>query len=347
MSAPILCFLKNTLSFLTLAALCWGCKTPPEQPAYSGNPLFPGWYADPDICLFEGKYWIFPTFSEAFEKQTFLDAFSSADLVNWEKHSYILDTSAIQWAHKAMWAPCVVEYEGQYYLFFGANDLQRPESKWWDPTKHRTDDVGGIGVAVASKPQGPYRDLLGKPLIGEVWKGAQPIDQCVFLDDDGHYYLIYGGWGRCNIARLAPGFTGIVPWPEGEMTREITPEGYVEGPVLFKIRGTYYLMWSEGNWTDGTYQVAYGRSPNLTGPFLKEGNILGNNPDVATGAGHHSVLNIPGTDDWYICYHRRPIPNEGRDHRVVCLERMYFREDGSIAPVTLTFEGVPARPLGR
>ena len=66
---------------------------------------------------------------------------------------------------------------------------------------------------------------------------------------------------------------------------------------------------------------------------------------MATGAGHHSVFNVPGTDEWYIVYHRRPVPNEGRDHRVICIDRMYFNPDGSIKDVKITFEGVEQRSL--
>jgi hypothetical protein len=72
---------------------------------------------------------------------------------------------------------------------------------------------------------------------------------------------------------------------------------------------------------------------------------LENNPTVGNGAGHHSVLNIPGTDDWYIVYHRRPITETNGNHRVTCIEHLYFDADGDILPVVLTDTGVEARPL--
>ena len=75
------------------------------------------------------------------------------------------------------------------------------------------------------------------------------------------------------------------------------------------------------------------------------GTILKSDPAIATGAGHHSVVNIPGTDEWYIFYHRRPIPSQGRDHRVVCVDRMYFNPDGTIQPVKMTNEGVSERKV--
>ncbi|MEM1136567.1 MAG: glycoside hydrolase family 43 protein [Bacteroidota bacterium] len=322
-----------------------GCKQREVVEEKSGNPLFEGWYADPEITTIDNKYWIFPTYSAKFEEQVFLDAFSSEDLVNWKKHKNIIDTTRIKWAKKALWAPCVVEKDNRYFLFFAANDIQTPESKWWNPAIHQEGQLGGIGIGVATSPEGPYTDYLQKPLINEVYNGAQPIDQFVFKDIDEQYYIIYGGWGHCNIGKLNEDFTALSSFEDGEVVKEITPEGYVEGPVIFLRSGWYYFMWSEGNWTNGSYKVAYGKSKSLFGPFQKIGTVLESDPAVATGAGHHSVLNIPNTDDWYIIYHRRPIPNEDRDHRVTCIDRMHFDEKGFIQPIKMTFEGVKSRVL--
>ncbi len=78
-----------------------------------------------------------------------------------------------------------------------------------------------------------------------------------------------------------------------------------------------------------------------TGPYERIGTILESKEgDIATGAGHHSVINKPGTDDWIIVYHRRPIPNHDRDHRVTCMDIMEFNPDGTIKPIKMTFEGV-------
>jgi len=131
----------------------------------------------------------------------------------------------------------------------------------------------------------------------------------------------------------------------GNLFQDITPPGYVEGPVIFKRKGLFYFMWSEGDWTRDNYRVAYGISKDLTGPYEKQGIVLESDTAIATGAGHNSVLHIPGSDDWYICYHRRPIPNKGKTHRVTCIDRMYFDEKGMIKPVKMTFQGVKKRPL--
>ncbi len=299
-----------------------------EATQRSGNPIFPGWYADPEAKVFGKAFWIYPTTSARYEEQTFLDAFSSPDLVHWIKHSRVLDTNAVTWAHRAMWAPAVAEKDGRYFLFFGANDIQNDQQ------------LGGIGVAVADKPEGPFQDYLGQPLVDRFHNGAQPIDQFVFHDTDGQYYLIYGGWRHCNICRLKNDFRGFAPFADGTTFKEITPAGYVEGSVMFRRGAKYYFMWSEGGWTGPNYSVAYAMADAPTGPFQRIGKILQQDPKVATGAGHHSVIQLPGQDVYYIVYHRRPLGDTDGNHRVTCIDRMEFDEQGFIKPVKITFEGV-------
>jgi beta-xylosidase len=300
----------------------------------SGNPVFTGWYADPEAVIFGSQYWIYPTCSAPYNRQVFFDAFSSPDLVHWTRHPRILDTNAVAWARRAMWAPALAQRNGKYFFFFGANDIH-------DENK----EVGGIGVAVAEKPDGPFRDLLGKPLVGQIRNGAQPIDQFVFRDQDGQDYLLYGGWSHCNIVRLKPDFTGLSPFPDGTTFKEITPEHYVEGPVMFRKGGKYYFMWSEGGWTGPNYSVAYAIGDVPTGPFKRIGKVLQQDPAIATGAGHHSVLHVPAGNRWYIVYHRRPLGETDANHRVTCIDEMQFDEQGFIKPIKITREGVEPFPL--
>jgi beta-xylosidase len=293
----------------------------------TGNPIFPGWYADPEGVIFGKEYWIYPTYSAPYDKQVFMDAFSSTDLINWKKHNRVIDTANVKWAKRAVWAPSVVEKDKKYYLFFGANDIQSNAEK------------GGIGVAVADKPEGPFKDYLKKPLVDQFYNGAQPIDQFVFKDGD-QYYLIYGGWRHCNIAQLKNDFTGFIPFKDGSTFKEITPENYVEGPFMFKRDGKYYFMWSEGGWTGPDYSVAYAIADSPLGPFKRVGKILQQDSKVATGAGHHSILHSEKSNRWYIVYHRRPLKEKDGNSRVVCIDEMFFDEKGLIKPVIITNEGV-------
>ena len=324
----------------------------------SGNPIIPGWYADPEAIIFGNEYWIYPTYSDdylipdrsakftakqlemqqhtinpQYLKQTFINAFSSTDLVTWTKHQHVLDIKDVSWAAYSVWAPSIIEANSKYYLFFSANDIQS------------NDETGGIGVAVSNSPAGPFVDAIGKPLISKFYNGAQPIDQFAFRDSDGQIYLYYGGWRHCNVVKLSADLLDIIPFNDGETYKEITPENYVEGPFVFKRKDKYYLMWSEGGWTGPDYSVAYAISDSPFGPFTRIGKILQQDPQIATGAGHHSVVNIPDTDDWYIFYHRRPLGTSDGNHREICIDLMYFDDNDFIKPVKITFEGVGMRTL--
>jgi len=291
--------------------------------AKSGNPVFPGWYADPELHIFNGRYYIYPTYSAPYGEQTFFEVWSSDDLTDWVNGGRILDFADVPWStNRAAWAPSVAEKDGRYYIYFSAGD------------------GAGIGVAVADRPEGPFVDALGGPLIKEYHHGAQPIDAHAYIDDDGQSYLYYGGWRHAVVVRLGADMISV----EGEFL-EITPPGFVEGSFMIKRQGTYYFMWSEGNWTDASYRVAYARSSSPFGPFEAGTLVLSSDPAIGNGSGHHSVANIPGTDEWYICYHRRPIDETDGNHRVTCIDRMYFDDAGNILPVVITADGVEARPL--
>ena len=106
------------------------------------------------------------------------------------------------------------------------------------------------------------------------------------------------------------------------------------------------FLWSEGGWGDGSYRVAYALSDSPQGPFERVGTILEKDERIATGAGHNSVIHVPGTDEWFIVYHRRPLGETDANHRVVSIDELHFDAQGRIAPVTLTTTGVRSAPLG-
>jgi len=330
--------MKQIIYFAVLCLILFqGCNKKPNHEAQeekmSGNPVFEGWYADPEGIIFGNEYWIFTTYSDAYEKQIFMDAFSSPDLVNWTKHERVIDNSEIKWVWRAMWAPAILEKDGKYFMFFGGNDIQSNE------------EAGGIGVAVADKPEGPYKDYLGKPLIDKFINGAQPIDQFVFKDKDGSYYIYYGGWGHCNVAKLNDDFTGFIPFEDGTIFKEITPKDYTEGPFMFIKNGKYYFMWSEGAWATPDYKVSYAISDSPFGPFEKIGTILESDPAIGTGAGHNSVIHEPKSDKYYMVYHRHPLGDTVGNHRITCIDEIHFDEKGFIKPVVMTIEGVKINPL--
>ncbi|KAI1074907.1 carbohydrate-binding module family 66 protein [Whalleya microplaca] len=300
---------------------------PDYTTAEAGNPFVDGWYADPDTAIYDGLYWVFPTASYAYEQQTYLDAFSSPDLINWTKHPNILTTANVTWATKALWAPAPIFRNDKYYLYFSANDIQEGEPE--------NGVIGGIGVAVAERPEGPYVDAIGKPLIGEYHNGAQPIDQGIFIDDDGQAYIYYGGHSYANVAKLNEDMISIGTFDNGTQFKEVTPENYVEGALMVKRNGVYYFMWSEGGWTGPDYAVSYSMANSPLGPFPRVAKILQQDTAVAKGSGHHGVIHVPDTDIWYIVYHRRPLNETDGNHRVLAYDRMYFNENGTIQPIKM------------
>ncbi|RHZ44260.1 glycoside hydrolase family 43 protein [Aspergillus thermomutatus] len=301
----------------------------------TGNPILPGWYADPEARIFDSTYWIYPTYSAAYESQTFFDAFSSPDLLTWTKHPRILDFANIPWStNRAAWAPSVIRRPASatangsspydYFMYFSAGD------------------GAGIGVARSTTglPEGPFADVLGKPLVPSTVFGAEPIDAQVFVDEDERVWLYFGGWSHAVVVELG---RDMVSLKGGYL--EITPTGYVEGPWMMKRDGVYYFLFSVGGWGDDSYGVSYVTGASPTGPFTTEPvKILSGNATVGTGTGHNSVV-TPDGRDYYIVYHRRPVNDTERDHRVTCIDRMEFDAEGNILPVVITAEGVDVRPL--
>jgi GH43 family beta-xylosidase len=279
------------------------------------NPILPGLNADPQIALFDGTFYIYPT-TDGFDgwSSSAFHVFSSPDLVTWTDQGVILDlTRDVSWADSRAWAPGIARKNGTYYFYFSA-DTQ-------------------IGVATSSSPTGPFEDALGKPLVAAGQYGGQSIDPYAFTDDDGRSYLYFGNGSAGHVVELNDDMVSFRGTPN-----DLPVSGFREGSVAFKRNGTYYFMWSENDTRSEDYDVAYGTSQSPLGPFTKAAvnPILKKNTSqgiVATG--HNSVLALPN-GDYYIAYHRFAIPNGDGMHREVCLDRLYFNEDGTIVPVVPT-----------
>ncbi|CAM5513464.1 hypothetical protein SALBM311S_10713 [Streptomyces alboniger] len=122
---------------------------------------------------------------------------------------------------------------------------------------------------------------------------------------------------------------------------DITPSGYNEGTFVIKRKGTYYFMWSENDTRDENYRVAYATGPSPTGPWTKRGVILEKDLSLGIkGPGHHSVVHVPNTDDWYIAYHRFAIPGGDGMHRETTVDKLEFDADGLIKKVLPTLTGI-------
>ncbi|MBK6016871.1 family 43 glycosylhydrolase [Streptomyces sp. MBT53] len=282
------------------------------------SPVLPGLNADPDIVVFGDTFYIYPT-TDGFPgwSGTQFKAYSSTDLVHWTDHGVILDLGPdVSWADSRAWAPTITEKNGKYYFYFCAD--------------------ANIGVAVSDSPTGPFKDALGKPLLAAGTFSGQMIDPAVFTDDDGTSYLYFGNGG----AYVVPLNDDMISLDTSKVAT-ITPDGFREGAFTIKRHGVYYFMWSENDTGDENYQVAYATGSSPMGPWTKRGVIL--SKDLALGikgTGHHSVVRVPGTDDWYIAYHRFAIPGGDGTHRETTIDKLEFDADGLIKTVVPTLTSI-------
>jgi hypothetical protein len=295
------------------------------------SPVPPGLNADPNVAYLDGQYWIYPT-SDGYEhwSGTSFKAYSSRDLVHWKDHGVVLDLGPdVTWADNNAWAPTIAQRNGTYYLYFCAEQQ--------------------IGVAVADSPAGPFKDTSGKPLVAKGGSlSGQMIDPAVFTDDDGQSYLYWGN-GHAYVVPLNADMMSYDP----AKIMDITTDNFREGAFVIKRNGTYYFMWSEDDTRSENYHVAYATGPTPFGPWTKRGTILSKRPEYGIlGTGHNSVVNVPGTDDWYIAYHRFALNGPGKaggdgTHRETTIDRLRFAADGTIEPVVPTLRSVgPIRPTG-
>ncbi|MFF4629272.1 family 43 glycosylhydrolase [Streptomyces griseorubiginosus] len=282
------------------------------------SPVLPGLNADPNIVRFGDTFYLYPT-TDGFPgwSGTQFKAYSSTDLVHWKDHGVILDLGPdVSWADSRAWAPTIAEKDGKYYFYFCAD--------------------ANIGVAVSDSPTGPFKDALGKPLLKAGLYSGQMIDPAVFTDDDGQSYLYWGN-GRAYVAPLNADMTSL----DLTKMKDITPGDYREGSFVIKRGGTYYFMWSENDTGDENYRVAYATGPSPTGPWTERGVILEKDLSLGIkGPGHHSVVHVPNTDDWYIAYHRFAIPGGDGTHRETTVDKLEFDADGLIKKVVPTLTSI-------
>ena len=277
----------------------------PVSAQKSGNPVFPGYNADPDVQVVGNAIVILTT---GFRTHT------STDLINWTKQPNSFPTKPEDAPGSRNWAPSVSRYGERYFAFITSS------------------------VYVGDSPIGPFYFV---PSQGSIGTG---IDAHGFVDDDGKMYL-YSGNTKLIITEFEKDLEdkAIVKSQTIIKRNEQGLTEYFEGPYMIKRNGIYYIMYSSSNWRRDLYNVRYATATNPKGPFTYGGQIL-KSDQTHKGPGHHSVFKIPGKDEWYIVYHRYNTTETGllyENHpRVTCIDRMYFDTDGKIKTVTMTDEGV-------
>lgn len=307
--------------------------------ALATSPVLPGLWADPNIAVFGSTYYLLPTqdgFPSWSGKQFFI--WQSPDLVTWTcTPSAILTLNGtagtVPWSDGSAWAPTIAEKNGSYYFYFSGNNVAKGSK--------------AIGVAVAEgSPLGPYTAQPKAMIDGsEAIVASQSIDPYAFLDPvSGRHWLFWGN-GKALAARLSEDMLSIEADTLVQLSGTLT--SFNEGSSIAYRNGVYHFNYAINDTRSEYYATGYATATNLTGPYTYRGPILQLNASLGIlGTGGSTLLNVPGTDDWYIAYHRFAIPNGNGTDRETTLDRLYFdSETGLIDTVVPTLTSVGAEPV--
>lgn len=332
------------------------------------NPVIKGRFADPEILFSQktGKYYLYPTTDgiEGWKGHDF-KVFSSDDMKTWKKEGTIIDlaTNQISWANDCAWAPCAIEVAYLKGKICNTPEMMerlaaerakaerkdKPSKKISYRTFYYFTAGKRIGVAVSDDPAGPFTDPIGKPLLDKSpeGQGGQVIDPDVFQDPKTGKYYLYWGNSYMAVSELGDDMTSI------KDTKVLIPRNkkreynYNEGTYVFFRNGKYYFMWSENDTRSTYYRVRYLISDSPV-EFVRDGKpaktertiVISQDPSKQIfGTGHHAIIQKPGTDEWYIVYHRFARPDgvkmgwSAGYNREVCIDKIEFNEDGTIKAV--------------
>ena len=283
--------------------------------------------ADPAPIVHDDTVYLYVGQDEA-KPNTFYDlnqwlVFSSQDMVTWKSHGSPLSPDDFDWARDDAWAGHVIEKDGKFY--------------WYVPMNHNEIHGKAIGVAVGDSPTGPFRDARGSALVtNDMTKATEiswdDIDPAAFIDDDGQAWLFWGNQ-KCYYAKLKPNmieFDGPI-----EVIPDRQVKGFTEAPWIHQREGIYYLSYATGF----PEKTAYSTATSITGPWEFQGLLAEGASNSNTI--HQGIITFRGKD--YFFYHNGMVqhPNTGDSfRRSVCIDYLYYNEDGTMQRVLQTTEGV-------
>ncbi len=296
-----------------------------QQTTHAGNPVITNVYtADPAALVVGDTVFLYTDHDEAkppregYVMHEWL-LFSTTDMVHWQQRGSTLNVTAFAWAKDDAWASQVIERNGKYYCYAAVEHDSTHRGK-------------AIAVAVSGSPEGPFKDARGSALITNDMTSAQSgmmwddIDPTVMIDN-GQGYLFWGNH-KCYYAKLKENMTEL----DGDI-KEIDLPNYTEAPWIHQRNGWYYLSYASGF----PKKIVYAMSKNLNGPWQYKGilNELAGNSNT----NHQAIIHFKGKD--YFIYHNGGInPDGGSFRRSVCVDYLYYNNDGTMKRVVMTTEGV-------
>ncbi|KPM47851.1 glycoside hydrolase family 43 protein [Jiulongibacter sediminis] len=308
--------------------------------------------ADPSAHVFEGKIYIYPSHDidagDAFDDLGSHFAMEDYHVISMDSvdspvvdHGVALHVDDVPWAEKQMWAPDAHEKDGKYYLFFPAKAY---------------DGIFRIGVAIGDSPVGPFK---AQP---EAIKGSFSIDPAVYKDDDGEYYMYFGGiWGGqlqrwrtgefnagqpespfafipeddepalcAKIAKLTPDLLEFAEEPKDVVILDENGEALLAGDTDRRFFEAAWVYKHNGKYyftysTGDSHFICYATGDSPYGPFTYGGRIL---EPVVGWTTHHSVCQVEGK--WYLFYHDSSLSKGVTHLRSIKVAEIIHNEDGSI-----------------
>ena len=315
------------------------------------NPVYPGKFPDPFVLRVDGTYYAYGSDLEV-EAERAIPVLRSDALVHWTPLGHALELVDLPTA-KAYWAPEVAHHDGRVFMYFTTGVEDRHHQ---------------IRVAVAERPEGPFRDQ------GRILTGDDPftIDAHPFRDDDGQWYLCYARdfleGERVGTALVVdrmrdmltlegsprPILRATADWQIFRKNREMYGATYdwytLEGPFVRKRAGRYYCFYSGGAWQEPNYGVSYAVSDSPFGPFREPAwasdgpTLLRSIPGRVIGPGHNSIVQGPDGED-YLVYHAWDVHKTARR---MCIDRLEWTDEGPrTAGPTFTPQPSPASRIRR
>jgi len=280
--------------------------------------------ADPTVIVYDDTVYLYtgrdeaPKGVSAYKMNEWL-CFSSRDLVNWAEYPHPLKPTDFTWASGDAYASKVIHVNRKFY--------------WYVAVSHAMVPGKAIGVAESDVPMGPFRDARGSALITHdmLPKPAGEkanLDPTMLIDDDGRGYIFWGN-GRCYFARLKENLLEL-----DSPIRVLDLPGFAEGAHIHKRNGWYYLSYGYGF----PEKVAYAMSRDVNGPWEFKG-ILN---EIAGNCETNRPCIVDFRGRTYFFYHNGGLPEGGSHRRSVCIDQLYYNEDGTMKRVVMTSEGVDA-----
>lgn len=281
----------------------------------------------------DGRLYVYPSHDVTPPKSCDLmdkyHVFSTDDMINWTDHGQILEAAQVPWGRPEggfMWAPDCAYKDGTYYFYF-----PHPSGTDWNNTWK-------VGIATSSEPAANFTVQGYLELPGDQ---HAMIDPTVFIDDDGQAYFYYGGGNRCMAGKLKENMIEL----EDGLTQMTGLQDFHEAAWVHKRNGIYYLSYAD-NFSNGytKNRLQYATSTHPLGPWTSHGVYLGG---TAEGTNHGSIVEYKG--QWYAFYHNNVLSagkNFNGAARSICVDKLYYNEDGTIQRVYQTGMSAPDPVVG-